>query len=79
VWGYCNYDTADDSRNNWLVALLSNAEGWHNNHHAQPRCVAHGRLWWELDVSLDRPGLETGWFDLECRQTKHPASNRLCR
>jgi stearoyl-CoA desaturase (delta-9 desaturase) len=31
LWGYRSFDTPDDSRNNWLVALLSNGEGWHNN------------------------------------------------
>jgi stearoyl-CoA desaturase (delta-9 desaturase) len=51
VWGYRSHDTHDDSRNNWVVGLLSNGEGWHNNHHAQPRCAAHGQRWWELDVS----------------------------
>jgi stearoyl-CoA desaturase (delta-9 desaturase) len=51
VWGYRTFDTPDDSRNNWLVGLLSNGEGWHNNHHAEPRCAAHGQRWWELDVS----------------------------
>ncbi len=51
LWGYRNYDTHDDSRNNWLVGLISNGEGWHNNHHAQPRCAFHGRRWFELDVS----------------------------
>jgi fatty-acid desaturase len=51
LWGYRSFDTPDDSRNNWLVALVSNGEGWHNNHHADPRCAAHGWRWWELDVS----------------------------
>jgi stearoyl-CoA desaturase (delta-9 desaturase) len=51
LWGYRNFDTHDDSRNNWLVGVISNGEGWHNNHHAEPRCAAHGRRWWELDVS----------------------------
>jgi stearoyl-CoA desaturase (delta-9 desaturase) len=51
LWGYRTFDTHDDSRNNWLVGLVSNGEGWHNNHHAAPRCVAHGQRWWELDVS----------------------------
>jgi stearoyl-CoA desaturase (delta-9 desaturase) len=51
LWGYRTFDTPDDSRNNWLVALFSNGEGWHNNHHAEPRCAAHGRDSWELDVS----------------------------
>jgi stearoyl-CoA desaturase (delta-9 desaturase) len=52
VWGYRNYATNDASRNNWLVGLLSNGEGWHNNHHAQPRAAAHGHRWWEVDVSF---------------------------
>jgi stearoyl-CoA desaturase (delta-9 desaturase) len=51
LWGYRNFNTQDDSRNNWLVGLVSNGEGWHNNHHAEPRCAAHGQRWWELDVS----------------------------
>ncbi|HJN09004.1 MAG TPA: fatty acid desaturase [Pirellulaceae bacterium] len=49
--GYRNYETNDQSRNNWLVALLAAGEGWHNNHHAQPRCAAAGHRWWELDPS----------------------------
>jgi stearoyl-CoA desaturase (delta-9 desaturase) len=51
VWGYRNYDTRDNSRNNWLVALLSHGEGWHNNHHAAPRSARHGHRWWEFDMS----------------------------
>jgi stearoyl-CoA desaturase (delta-9 desaturase) len=51
LWGYRNFPTKDDSRNNWLVALVSNGEGWHNNHHADPRSAAHGQRWFELDVS----------------------------
>ena len=51
-WGYRNYATDENSRNNWLIALTSNGEGWHNNHHADPRCAAHGfHRWWELDVT----------------------------
>ena len=66
IWGYRSFDPHDDSRNNWLVGLLSNGEGWHNNHHAQPRCAAHGQRWWEVDVSyltirlLERVGLAWG-------------------
>lgn len=51
VWGYRNYETTDNSRNNWIVALLSHGEGWHNNHHADQRAAAHGHRWWELDMS----------------------------
>src|SRR6056297_3087330 len=51
VFGYRNYQTRDHSTNNWLVALLSHGEGWHNNHHAQPRSAAHGHRWFEFDMS----------------------------
>lgn len=51
LWGYRNFKTNDDSRNNIFVGLVSNGEGWHNNHHAQPRSAGHGMRWFELDVS----------------------------
>ena len=51
MWGYRNYETREDSRNNWLFALLTNGEGWHNNHHADPRSAQHGHKWWEVDVT----------------------------
>jgi fatty-acid desaturase len=51
VAGYRNYETRDNSRNNWFVALWAHGEGWHNNHHAQPRAARHGHRWWELDMS----------------------------
>ena len=52
IWGYRNYETKDNSRNLWWVALLSNGEGWHNNHHAHPRLARHGHKWWELDTTF---------------------------
>lgn len=65
-WGYANYHTGDRSRNNWAVALLTNGEGWHNNHHAAPRAAAHGfHRWWEVDLTyafiwgLEKVGLAT--------------------
>jgi stearoyl-CoA desaturase (delta-9 desaturase) len=51
VWGYRNYDTDEDSRNNLLVGIVANGEGWHNNHHADPRSARHGHRWWEIDVT----------------------------
>lgn len=51
VWGYRNYETRENSRNNWLCGLLTNGEGWHNNHHADPRSAKHGHRWWELDLT----------------------------
>jgi stearoyl-CoA desaturase (delta-9 desaturase) len=50
-WGYRNYETDESSRNNILIGLVSNGEGWHNNHHAAPRSTRHGHRWWELDVT----------------------------
>jgi stearoyl-CoA desaturase (delta-9 desaturase) len=49
LWGYRNYETDEDSRNNLIVGFISNGEGWHNNHHADPRSARHGHLWWEID------------------------------
>ncbi|MCL5097344.1 MAG: fatty acid desaturase [Candidatus Omnitrophica bacterium] len=50
-WGRRRFTTRDDSRNNWLVALLSFGEGWHNNHHAHPTSARHGLAWYEIDMS----------------------------
>jgi fatty-acid desaturase len=51
VWGYRNYATPDVSRNNAIIALLVSGEGWHNNHHADPRSARHGHKWWEFDLT----------------------------
>lgn len=51
TWGYRNHNTKDDSRNNWWVALVSFGEGWHNNHHHDHRAAAHGRRWFEVDLT----------------------------
>jgi stearoyl-CoA desaturase (Delta-9 desaturase) len=44
------YETADNSANNPLVALVSLGEGWHNNHHRYPAACRAGFFWWEVDV-----------------------------
>ena len=51
TWGSRRFETRDDSTNNWWVALLTFGEGWHNNHHADPRSVRHGLAWYELDIN----------------------------
>jgi fatty-acid desaturase len=51
MWGHRRFDTRDDSRNSWWVALLTFGEGWHNNHHAHPTSARHGLAWYEFDVS----------------------------
>jgi stearoyl-CoA desaturase (delta-9 desaturase) len=50
-FGYRSFDTSDHSRNNYLIGVVGFGEGYHNNHHAQPRCAAHGLRWWEFDVT----------------------------
>jgi stearoyl-CoA desaturase (delta-9 desaturase) len=51
VHGRKRYLTGDDSRNNWLLALLTMGEGWHNNHHAYQSSVRQGFRWWEIDIT----------------------------
>ena len=51
MWGKRRFDTRDDSRNNWWVALFTFGEGWHNNHHAHPTSARHGLAWYEFDPS----------------------------
>ncbi|MBK7405989.1 MAG: acyl-CoA desaturase [Phycisphaerales bacterium] len=47
--GTRRFNTPDDSRNNWLLALITLGEGWHNNHHYHPGTVRQGFYWWEFD------------------------------
>jgi stearoyl-CoA desaturase (delta-9 desaturase) len=49
--GSKRYDTGDQSRNNWVLAILSMGEGWHNNHHHYPIAARNGFFWWEIDMT----------------------------
>lgn len=51
MFGSRRFDTADQSRNNWLIALITLGEGWHNNHHHYMNSVRQGFKWWEYDVT----------------------------
>jgi fatty-acid desaturase len=51
IFGSRRFETADDSRNSFVLALLPFGEGWHNNHHAHQTSARHGMLWHELDIS----------------------------
>jgi stearoyl-CoA desaturase (delta-9 desaturase) len=65
LFGYRTYATDEDSRNNWLVAVLANGEGWHNNHHHDPASASVQHKWWEFDgtycmiLVLEKLGLAT--------------------
>ncbi|WP_455211367.1 acyl-CoA desaturase [Kaarinaea lacus] len=50
-FGRRRYNTKDDSRNSFLIALLTCGEGWHNNHHHYPGSVRQGFFWWEIDLT----------------------------
>jgi stearoyl-CoA desaturase (delta-9 desaturase) len=49
--GNKRYDTGDESRNNFLLALITLGEGWHNNHHKHMGCTRQGFYWWEIDIT----------------------------
>jgi stearoyl-CoA desaturase (delta-9 desaturase) len=49
VWGTPRYDTGDDSRNSFLLAIITLGEGWHNNHHRYQSSAQQGFYWWEID------------------------------
>jgi stearoyl-CoA desaturase (delta-9 desaturase) len=49
--GYQNFPDANRSTNNFLLALLTFGDGWHNNHHRFPRSAWHGLRKGELDVN----------------------------
>lgn len=51
IFGRRRFETTDDSRNSFLIALFTFGEGWHNNHHAHPTSARHGMTWWEFDIS----------------------------
>jgi stearoyl-CoA desaturase (Delta-9 desaturase) len=51
LFGTRRFDTSDHSRNNWLLALITFGEGWHNNHHFFMGSCRQGIRWWEIDVT----------------------------
>jgi stearoyl-CoA desaturase (delta-9 desaturase) len=52
VFGRRRYATTDDSRNSFLLALITLGEGWHNNHHYYKSSTRQGFYWWEIDISF---------------------------
>ncbi|RAI34909.1 acyl-CoA desaturase [Rhodoplanes serenus] len=49
VRGKKRFVTGDESRNNWVLAIMTMGEGWHNNHHAYQSSARQGFRWWEID------------------------------
>jgi stearoyl-CoA desaturase (delta-9 desaturase) len=51
LFGSRRYETKDNSRNHWLLAIITTGEGWHNNHHHYPSAANQGFFWWEIDLT----------------------------
>lgn len=49
--GKARFETGDDSKNSFILALITLGEGWHNNHHRYPGSERQGFYWWEIDIS----------------------------
>jgi stearoyl-CoA desaturase (delta-9 desaturase) len=49
LWGNRRFNTTDDSRNSFILALITLGEGWHNNHHRYQSSTRNGFYWWEID------------------------------
>ena len=82
-FGTRRYETADDSRNNFLLAILTLGEGWHNNHHQYPSATRQGFRWWEIDMTyygllgLQLCGLIWDIRAVPDRVLNQPASSQL--
>lgn len=50
--GRARFNTGDDSRNSFILALITLGEGWHNNHHHYPASTRQGFYWWEIDITF---------------------------
>lgn len=51
LYGRRDFETADRSRNNWFLSLITLGEGWHNNHHYYAGSTRQGFYWWQLDIT----------------------------
>jgi stearoyl-CoA desaturase (delta-9 desaturase) len=75
VWGTRRFDTPDHSRNNFILALVTLGEGWHNNHHQYMYACRQGLRWWEIDITyyLLR-GLQAAGIVHEIRPVRLPSN-----
>jgi len=80
LYGYRSYETGENSRNNWFVALASSGEGWHNNHHQDPASASNSHRWWEFDAiyllicGLEKVGL--AWNVIRPRHLRRDMSGQ---
>ncbi len=50
-YGGQEYILSNNSRNNWLIAIFTLGEGYHNYHHAFPYDYRNGVKWYEIDFT----------------------------
>lgn len=50
-YGRRPFSSHDFSTNNWVLAIVSFGESWHNNHHAFPTSAIHGIGRGQIDIS----------------------------
>ena len=77
MFGRRRFETSDQSRNNWVIALTTFGEGWHNNHHAFPGSAIHG---------LGRRQIDVSWWTIKGMEklglvwnVKRPSPERIAR
>ena len=49
IMGSRRFETDDESRNSFILTLITLGEGWHNNHHRFQSATRNGFYWWEID------------------------------
>lgn len=58
IWGKQPYTDENSARDNWVVALLTYGEGYHNYHHQFQNDYRNGIRWWQFDINK--------WFISTC-------------
>jgi stearoyl-CoA desaturase (delta-9 desaturase) len=51
LMGRRRFNTSDDSRNSFILSIITLGEGWHNNHHRYMSATRQGFYWWEIDLT----------------------------
>ena len=51
IWGTQPWSSANSSRDNWMISLLTFGEGYHNYHHSFETDYRNGPLWYNYDPS----------------------------
>jgi stearoyl-CoA desaturase (delta-9 desaturase) len=62
MWGKQPYTDENSARDNWVVALLTYGEGYHNYHHHFQSDYRNGIRWWQFDMNK--------WFISTCAWMK---------